>query len=82
MSDDLILGEGEEEVEYEGEYTSPIEFISAAYYSMAAVDDLDMQIMNETERRRVKRIRWKSIKMIDYALSMLYDELFDDSIEE
>lgn len=69
----------EEEIEFEMEYTSPSEYIQAAYFAMSSVDDIDMEIIpSEAEKRRIKRIRWKSIKMIDEALDMMYKDLFGD----
>lgn len=75
--------DAEEEFEIEAEYTSPSEYIQAAYFAMASVDDIDMEIIpSEAEKRRIRRIKWKSIKMIDEALNMMYDDLFGSEVEE
>lgn len=73
-------GEQLQEVIYEDVTTTP-EYIALAFNALSSVTDLDTAIMTESDRQRVKRIRRKSIRIIDYCIGLLYDELFDDENE-
>lgn len=66
------------EEEYEIEMLGPADYISAAFYALSATDDLDLEIMPDAQKTRVKRIRARSIRMIDYCINELYTDLFDD----
>lgn len=72
----------DEELEMVMEYTSVIEYIQAAYFALSSVDDMDVAIMNKSDEQRIKRIRRKSIKIIDDCLNEIYDELFETDEEE
>jgi len=67
--------------EYQFEFLSHSDYIQAAYFALSSVDDVDTEIVSETMRKRIFRIKRKSIKIIDYCLSELYNELFDDELE-
>lgn len=71
----------EEELEMVVEYTNAIEYIQAAYFALSSVDDMDVAIMNKSDEQRIKRIRRKSIRIIDECLNDMYSELFDDDEE-
>lgn len=71
----------EEEIEMVMEYTHAIEYIQAAYFALSSVDDIDVAIMNKSDEQRIKRIRRKSIRIIDECLNDMYSELFDDDEE-
>jgi hypothetical protein len=71
----------EEEMEMVVEYTHAIEYIQAAYFALSSVDDMDVAIMNKSDEQRIKRIRRKSIRIIDECLNDMYSELFDDDEE-
>lgn len=72
----------EEEMEMVVEYTHAIEYIQAAYFALSSVDDMDVAIMNKSDEQRIKRIRRKSIRIIDECLNEMYSELFEDDNEE
>ena len=44
---------------------------------MSAVDDIDTAIISKEDEKRIKRIKRKSIKIIDICISEMYDELFE-----
>jgi hypothetical protein len=71
----------EEEMEMVMEYTHAIEYIQAAYFALSSVDDMDVAIMNKSDEQRIKRIRRKSIRIIDECLNEMYSELFEDDEE-
>ena len=71
----------EEEMEMVVEYTHAIEYIQAAYFALSSVDDMDVAIMNKSDEQRIKRIRRKSIRIIDECLNDMYSELFEDDEE-
>ena len=66
----------------EFETTSRSEYISAAYYAIAAVSELDTEIMMPEDRKRKKDILRKSLRIIDNIISELDGELFDTYDEE
>ena len=59
------------------EFTSASEYINSAYFAMSAVDDIDTAIISKEDEKRIKRIKRKSIKIIDICISEMYDELFE-----
>ena len=85
MEDNLIVGEGlpdstTEEVEVDITPSSDYEYILAACnaYEMAEA----CNPMSKTDSLRVNRIKRKSIAIIDYIISTMYDELFDKDEED
>jgi hypothetical protein len=80
----IIMDDGfdstEDSVEFET--TSRTEYISSAYYAIAAVSELDVEIMSPEDRRMKKNILRKSLRIIDNIISELDGELFDDFDEE
>ena len=69
----------EESEELDGyvEFTSASEYINSAYFAMSAVEDIDTAIISKEDEKRIKRIKRKSIKIIDICISEMYDELFE-----
>jgi flagellin-specific chaperone FliS len=72
--------ETEEEVEVET--TSRSEYISSAYYAIAAVSELDTELMSPEDRKRKKDIVRKSLRIIDNIISELDAELYEEYDEE
>jgi flagellin-specific chaperone FliS len=70
----------EEEVEVET--TSRSEYISSAYYAIAAVNELDTELMHPEDKRRKKNIIRKSLRIIDNIISELDAELYEEFDEE
>ena len=73
--------EQEQEWVYE-EPTSTPEYIASATNALSAVENFDTAIMTNADRKRVERIKRRSLRIIDYNIGILYDELFDEKNEE
>jgi hypothetical protein len=58
------------------------EYITSAYYAIAAMSELDVEIMQPVDRERKQNIMRKSLRMIDYVINQLDSELFDEDEEE
>ena len=86
MKDDVTKKDKEDNFEFdddvEFETTSRTEYISSAYYAIAAVSELDTELMSEHDKRRKKNILRKSLRIIDNIISELDGELFDDFDED
>ena len=80
MEEDLIIkDEANEPLEdaIEFETTSRSEYISSAYYAIAAVSEIDTELMQPRDKKRKKEIIRKSLRIIDNIISELYGELFE-----
>ena len=66
----------------EFETTSRSEYISSAYYAIAAVSEIDTDMMGPAEQRRKRDILRKSLRIIDNIISELDGELFDETEED
>lgn len=72
-----LVQEETEELDGYVEFTSASEYINSAYFAISAVDDIDTAIISKEDEKRIKRIKRKSIKIIDICISEMYDELFE-----
>ncbi|WP_207492298.1 hypothetical protein [Aridibaculum aurantiacum] len=70
----------EDSVEFET--TSRSEYISSAYYAIAAVSEIDTELMCPEDKKRKKNIIRKSLRIIDNIISELDGELYEDFDEE
>ena len=80
MKEDLIIkDEASEPLEdaIEFETTSRSEYISSAYYAIAAVSEIDTELMQPRDKKRKKEIIRKSLRIIDNIISELDGELFE-----
>jgi len=68
----------ETEEEYEATEIVYESYISAAYYALSSVDDIDLEMVSTTEKNRIKAIKRKSIRIIHECISVMYDELFGE----
>jgi hypothetical protein len=85
MSEEKELPEDEEtefEIELEPDPSLLGEYISASYFALSAVDDIDVELVNDQIKREIKRIKRKSIRIIDYSIGELYDFIFDESQDD
>jgi flagellin-specific chaperone FliS len=86
MKDDLArdkddgLDSSEDTMEFET--TSRTEYISSAYYAIAAVSEIDTELMSNEDKKRKQNIIRKSLRIIDNIISELDGELFEDFEEE
>lgn len=81
MSDETQQPAEQEEL-IEVEFTTRAEYIASATNALSAIDGLDPQIMNGANQARIKRIKRKSLKIIDACICEMYDEIFEDDEEE
>lgn len=73
----------EEEIEFEFEPFNFTEYIQAAYFALSSIEDIDEEILpSQAYRNRIKRIRFRSVKMIDYCLNEMYADLFGEEDEK
>ena len=82
---DLTTTEGDTaEMLEEGmvEFTSAGDYINSAYFALSAVEDIDTAIISKEDEKRIKRIKRKSIKIIDICITEMYDELFENDEED
>ena len=66
----------------EVEFTTRAEYIASAFNAIAATESLDVGLMTNTDATRVKRIRRKSLRIIDECINEMYAEFFDDNEED
>ena len=64
------------------EFTSAGEYINSAYFALSAVEDIDTAIISKEDEKRIKRIKRKSLKIIDICITEMYDELFENDEED
>jgi len=84
VKENLTTGEPETEVLEEGivEFTTAGEYINSAYFALSAVEDIDTAIISKEDEKRIKRIKRKSLKIIDICITEMYDELFENDEED
>ena len=71
-----------EEMEYEVEFTTRAEAVHSACAAIGACQDFDLGMLNPTQARRIKRIKRKSLRIIDVYIGEIYDEMFEDENNE
>ena len=71
-----------EEMEYEVEFTTRAEAVHSACAAIGACQDFDLGMLNPTQAKRVKRIKRKSLRIIDVYIGEIYDEMFEDENNE
>jgi|APCry1669189034_1035192.scaffolds.fasta_scaffold57161_3 hypothetical protein len=71
-----------EEMEYEVEFTTRAEAVHSACAAIGACQDFDLGLLNPTQARRIKRIKRKSLRIIDVYIGEIYDEMFEDENNE
>jgi hypothetical protein len=83
IDQDENIDESQENDEYEviqeSEHTL-IDYITAAYYGLDAVEQANM--MTKDGQMRMARIKRKCLKIIDYCISEMYAEIFDNDDPE
>lgn len=72
-----------EEVVYE-EALPWSEVIHSVFAAFSSIDDIDMELASPMDRKRIKRIRRKGLRLIDVGISEIYAEKFesDDTEDE
>jgi hypothetical protein len=69
------------EESFEFEYTTRMDYVSCAYYSISAVEGIDLLLLTKDEARKIKKIIKKSIRIIESCISEMHYELFEDEEE-
>jgi len=77
VEEELVEEEAEEEF-IEVEFTTRTEAIQSAYASISACEEFDLGMLPISQQKIIKRIRRKSIRIIDECIGEIYDEIFDD----
>ncbi|MEJ7826832.1 MAG: hypothetical protein WKF91_01505 [Segetibacter sp.] len=82
--DTTVKDEAFETVEESAGYeTTPrSEYISSAYYAIAAVNELDTGLMHPEDKKRKRNILRKSLRIIDNMITELDAELYGESSED
>jgi galactitol-specific phosphotransferase system IIB component len=63
---------------FDFEYTTRMDYVSCAYYSISAVEGIDLLLLTKDEARKIKKIIKKSIRIIESCINEMHDELFED----
>ena len=71
----------EDEIVYE-ETSSWAEVIHCVFAAFSSIEDVDMEMASPMDRRRIKRIRRKGLRLIDAGISELYAEKFEETDNE
>ena len=71
----------EEEILYE-EATTWGEVIHCVFAAFSSIEDVDMEMASPMDRRRIKRIRKKGLRLIDVGIAELYAEKFEELDKE
>ena len=73
----------EEEIEIFTDVELLLEYIQSAYFAMSAVDDIDVEILpTDQMKKRIRRIKRQSIRILDYSINKLYGDIFEDASNE
>lgn len=73
----------EEEIIYEEELHWS-EVIQCVFAAFSSIEDVDMELASPMDKKRIRRIRRKGLRLIDVGISEIYAEKFenDDTDEE
>ena len=78
------MSEEQKPVDIDGEiemhYT--IDYISGAAVALSSLSEIDTMILSKSDELRVKRIRRKSLRILDICISEFYDELFESDDDD
>lgn len=56
-------------------------YIASACSALNSMAELDVELMNQTERNRVRSIKRKSLKIIHECINAMHDELFGEDVD-
>jgi len=71
--DDLV-----EDILYE-EAERPSEIITACANAMGVIDGLDVGMLNNTDQKRVNKIRRKALRLTEISIDAIYDTNIEDN---
>jgi len=72
----------ENELDLQVDFTTSHDYISSAFQALNAVDDFDTALLSKSDEMRIKRIRRKSLLIIESCINELYSELFESEDED
>jgi hypothetical protein len=76
------LPNDENELDLQVDFVTAHEYIMSVCSALSVVDNYDTMIMSKTDEQRIKRIRRKSLKILDNCICELYDEIFETDDDE
>jgi hypothetical protein len=65
-----------EEIIYEEEMPWG-EVIQCVFAAFASIDDIDMEMASPMDRKRIRRIRKKGLRLVDVGIGEIYAEKFE-----
>jgi len=68
----------DEHIEFVYESVPPAEYIQAAYFSLAAVDNIDVELVTREEAKRIRKIKKMAIELIYESISSLHSDFFEE----
>jgi hypothetical protein len=72
----------ENELDLQVDFTTSHDYIASAFQAINAVDDIDTALLSKSDEIRIKRIRRKSLLIIESCINELYSELFESEDED
>ena len=68
----------EDPIEWEdAETTTRSDLISCAYYAYSTVEDIDLTLLSKIEANRIRKIKRKSMEIIENVIDEMHSEIFD-----
>lgn len=64
------------------EFTTASEYIASSCNAINTINEMDTALMSKSDEARIKRIKRKSLRIIDLCIAEMYDELFESDDEE
>lgn len=64
------------------EFTTASEYIASSCNAINTINEIDTALMSKSDEARIKRIKRKSLRIIDLCIAEMYDELFESDDEE
>jgi hypothetical protein len=80
--EDSVQETEENELDLQVDFTTSHDYIASAFQAINAVDDIDTALLSKSDEMRIKRIRRKSLLIIESCINELYSELFESEDED
>ena len=58
------------------------EVIQCVFAAFSSIDDIDMELASPMDRKRIRRIKRKGLRLIDVGISEIYAEKFETDENE
>jgi len=76
------MSEEQEQEEIEYSYTSFHEYITAGIVVLDYCEGIDTQIMSKADEMRIKRMKRKCLRMVEFCVNEMFAELLDTDSED